>query len=66
MADFVAVILAAREGVKGGESRVFDAEGLLPALHADAAWTTLLLDDERVIHETRPSSPPRRAATATR
>ena len=27
--------------------------------HADAAWTTLLLDDERVIHETTPSSPRR-------
>ncbi len=56
--DFVAVILAAREGVKGGESRVFDAEG--PAgqrFTLTRPWTTLLLDDERVIHETTPIQP---------
>ena len=56
--DFVAVILAAREGVKGGESRVFDAQG--PAgqrFTLTRPWTTLLLDDERVIHETTPIQP---------
>jgi hypothetical protein len=56
--DFVAEILAAREGVKGGESRVFEAEG--PAgqrFTLTRPWTTLLLDDERVIHETTPIQP---------
>ncbi len=56
--DFVAVILAAREGVKGGESRVFDAEGPNGRRFTlTRAWTTLLLDDERVIHETTPIQP---------
>jgi len=56
--DFVAVILVAREGVKGGESRVFDAQG--PSglrFTLTRPWTTLLLDDERVIHETTPIQP---------
>jgi hypothetical protein len=56
--DFVAVILVAREGVKGGESRVFDAEG--PSgqrFTLTRPWSTLLLDDERVIHETTPIQP---------
>ncbi len=56
--DFVAVILAAREGVKGGETRVFEAEG--PSglrFTLTQPWTTLLLDDERVIHETTPIQP---------
>ncbi|WP_298830299.1 2OG-Fe dioxygenase family protein [uncultured Piscinibacter sp.] len=56
--DFVAVILVAREGVKGGESRVFEAEG--PSglrFTLTQPWTTLLLDDERVIHETTPIQP---------
>ena len=56
--DFVAVILVARRGVKGGETRVFDAAG--PAgrrFTMIAPWTTLLLDDARVIHETTPIQP---------
>jgi hypothetical protein len=56
--DLVAVILVARVGVKGGESRVFEAEG--PAgqrFTLTEPWTTLLLDDERVIHETTPIQP---------
>lgn len=56
--DFVAVILAAREGVKGGESRVFDAQGPNgQRFTLTRPWTTLLLDDERVIHETTPIQP---------
>ncbi|MFT3665230.1 2OG-Fe dioxygenase family protein [Piscinibacter sp.] len=56
--DFVAVILAAREGVKGGESRVFDANGPQGRRFTlTRPWTTLLLDDERVIHETTPIQP---------
>ncbi len=56
--DFVAVVLVAREGVKGGETRVFDADG--PAglrFTMTAPWTTLLLDDARVIHESTPIQP---------
>jgi hypothetical protein len=56
--DFVAVVLVAREGIKGGETRVFDAEGphgmrftLLEP------WSTLVLDDARVIHESTPIQP---------
>jgi hypothetical protein len=56
--DLVAVILVGREGVKGGETRVFAADGpdgqrftmLEP-------WTTLVLDDARVIHESTPIQP---------
>jgi hypothetical protein len=56
--DFVAVVLVERMGVKGGETRVFEADGpgglrftLLEP------WTTLLLDDRRVIHESTPIQP---------
>ena len=56
--DFVVVMLIGRQGVKGGETRVFDANGphgvrflMLQPL------TTLLLDDARVIHETTPIQP---------
>ncbi len=56
--DFVVVVLVARENVKGGESRVFEAAG--PAgqrFTLSEPWTTVLLDDERVIHETTPIQP---------
>ena len=56
--DFVAVLLVRREGVKGGETRVFDAtspSGLRFTMVAP--WTMLLLDDARVIHETTPIQP---------
>jgi hypothetical protein len=56
--DLVAVTLIARDGIKGGETRVFDADG--PAgqrFTMDTPWTTLLLDDARVIHETTPIQP---------
>ena len=56
--DLVAVLLVARESVKGGETRVFDANG--PAglrFTMSETWTTLLLDDARVIHETTPIQP---------
>ena len=56
--DLVAVLLVSRQGVKGGETRVFDADG--PAglrFTMTEAWTTLLLDDARVIHETTPIQP---------
>jgi len=56
--DFVAVALIDRLGVKGGETRVFDAAG--PSgirFTMSEPWTTLLLDDERVVHETTPIQP---------
>jgi hypothetical protein len=56
--DFVAVLLVAREHVKGGETRVFEAAG--PAglrFTLTRPWTTLMLDDERVIHESTPIQP---------
>ena len=60
--DLVAVLLVARVGVKGGETRVFDAEG--PSgqrFTMTEPWTALLLDDARVIHETTPIQPTRAA-----
>jgi hypothetical protein len=56
--DLVAVFLVDREGIKGGETRVFDASG--PAgqrFTLSEPWSVLLLDDERVIHESTPIQP---------
>lgn len=56
--DFVAVILVQRSNVRGGETRVFEADG--PAgvrFTMTDPWTALLLDDQRVIHETTPIQP---------
>ena len=56
--DLVAVLLVARQGVKGGETRVFDADGPRGLRFTlTEPWTTLLLDDARVIHETTPIQP---------
>lgn len=56
--DFVAVVLIGRTGIKGGETRVFEAEG--PAgqrFTLTEPWAALLLDDHRVIHESTPIQP---------
>jgi hypothetical protein len=56
--DLVSVTLVERHGIKGGESRVFQAAssaGLRFTL--SDPWTTVLLDDARVIHETTPIQP---------
>lgn len=56
--DFVAVLLVARHRIKGGETRVFDADG--PAgerFTLEERWSALLLDDTRVIHESTPIQP---------
>lgn len=56
--DFVAVTLVDRVGIKGGETRVFEAagpNGLRFTLLEP--WTTVFLDDERVIHESTPIQP---------
>jgi hypothetical protein len=56
--DMVAVILVARRNVKGGETRVFDARGPHGLRFTlTEPWSVLLLDDERVIHETTPIQP---------
>jgi len=56
--DLVALVLVGRRGVRGGETRVFDADGPRGIRFLlEAPWTTLLLDDARVIHETTPIQP---------
>ena len=56
--DFVAVLLVDRHAVKGGETRVFAADGPQGLRFTlSQPWTTLLLDDERVIHESTPIQP---------
>ena len=53
--DYVAVILVNRFNVRGGETRVFEAEGISGVRFTmTAPWTALLLDDAKVIHETTP------------
>lgn len=56
--DFVAVVMVGRHGIKGGETRVFDAHGPNGVRFTLAEpWSLLLLDDERVIHESTPIQP---------
>jgi hypothetical protein len=56
--DFVAVILVGRAGIKGGETRVFEADGPRGQRFTMLEpWTLLLLDDAAVIHESTPIQP---------
>ncbi|MFT4196340.1 MAG: 2OG-Fe dioxygenase family protein [Pseudoxanthomonas sp.] len=56
--DFVAVVLVERSGIKGGETRVFDAEGPQGLRFTLAQpWSAMLMDDARVIHESTPIQP---------
>lgn len=56
--DLVVVMLVGRNGIKGGETRVFDARGPQGLRFTLAQpFCALLLDDERVIHETTPIQP---------
>jgi hypothetical protein len=56
--DLVAVFLVDRSGVKGGETRVFDADGPQgQRFTLTEPWSVLLLDDARVIHESTPIQP---------
>jgi hypothetical protein len=56
--DLVAVFLVGRHRIKGGESRVFEAYGPQgQRFTLTEPWSVLLLDDERVIHETTPIQP---------
>ena len=56
--DFVAVFLIDRNDIKGGETRIFEVNtsaGLRFTL--TEPWSALLMNDERMIHETTPIQP---------
>jgi hypothetical protein len=56
--DFVAVLMLERHAIKGGETRVFDANGPQGVRFTlTEPWSMLLLDDARVIHESTPIQP---------
>jgi len=56
--DLVTVTLVSRVGIKGAETRVFAAQGRSgERFTLSEPWSTLLLDDERVIHESTPIQP---------
>lgn len=56
--DMVAVFMVNRQNIKGGETRVFEADGPNgQRFTLTEPWSVLLLDDTRVIHETTPIQP---------
>ena len=56
--DFVAVVMVNRHHIKGGETRVFEANGPSGVRFTlTEPWSILLLDDARVIHESTPIQP---------
>jgi len=56
--DFVAIILVDTHEIKGGESRVFlNNQPLGLRFTLKSSWNMVLLDDEKVIHETTPIQP---------
>jgi hypothetical protein len=56
--DFVAVILVGRHHIRGGETRVFEADGPNGVRFTlNEPWSVLLLNDHRVIHESTPIQP---------
>ncbi len=56
--DFVAVLLVGRRDVKGGETRIFEADGPNgKRFTLTEPWSLLLLDDAAVIHESTPIQP---------
>ena len=56
--DYVVVILVDRVGVKGGETRIFEAQGSIGLRFTlQDSWTALVLNDARMIHETTPIQP---------
>jgi len=60
--DYVAVILVNRVDVRGGETRVFQAD--MPygfRFTLTEPWSALLLNDAQVVHETTPIQPGARA-----
>lgn len=56
--DFVAVFLVGRHAIKGGETRIFEADGPNgKRFTLTEPWSLLLLDDATVIHESTPIQP---------
>lgn len=56
--DFVVVMMLQRNHVKGGETRVFEADGPSGVRFVmDIPFSAILLDDAKVIHETTPIQP---------
>lgn len=56
--DFVAVIMVDRTGVKGGETRIFEAQGSIGLRFTlQESWSALLLNDVKMVHETTPIQP---------
>ena len=56
--DFVAILLVARENISGGESRIFEYNGRHgQRFTLSKQWELILLDDQRVIHESTPIQP---------
>jgi hypothetical protein len=56
--DFVAVFLLNRVGIKGGETRIFAATGSAGLRFTlTEPWSLLLMNDERMIHESTPIQP---------
>jgi hypothetical protein len=56
--DFVAVFLLDRVGIKGGETRIFEANGSAGLRFTlTQPWSLLLMNDERMIHESTPIRP---------
>jgi hypothetical protein len=56
--DFVAVFLLSRVGIKGGETRIFDAGGSAGLRFTlSQPWSLLLMNDARMIHESTPIQP---------
>jgi hypothetical protein len=56
--DFVAVFLLDRVGIKGGETRIFDAKGSAGLRFTlTQPWSLLLMNDARMIHESTPIQP---------
>ena len=56
--DFVAVFLLNRVGIQGGETRIFDAQGSAGLRFTlTEPWSLLLMNDERMIHESTPIRP---------
>ncbi len=56
--DFVAVFMLGRVGIKGGETRVFEAHGPQgERFTLSESWSLMLLDDTRMIHESTPIQP---------
>jgi len=56
--DFVAILLVARVNISGGESRIFEFNGRHgQRFTLSEPWELLLLDDQRVIHESTPIQP---------